>query len=529
MADDMPGRPENPSGSDDLADAEIPPPSGRFANAVAWSYVMNAARLASTLGTAFILARLLGPEAFGTVALALIFITLVQLLLQQGMIPAIVQRQHLTWHHLDTAFWLAVAISVVLAAVSAAMSPIWAWANDAPDAKLAIWALTSTILIRGLVVVQEGLLQREMRFRELALRTTAASVVGAVVGITWAIVQPSIWALVVQQIVTVGVGAIIIWGVVPWRPRLSWRTDDARDLLGFASKSTLSGFGTFVNGRIDAVLIGMFFGPIAIGLYQLAFRLMQSAIEVTIYPISGVALSDLSRHQDDPAAAAARYRTLVGFTAAIGAPVMATIFACARPLMAIVGPDWDAAAPTLQLLCVVGIVTIVGMVNSPALQAAGRPGAQALLVWFGAIVSAITFAIAGALLTGAGVGAQVVGMATSRSIVYVIVLLPVSQAVLISRYVGVRPIEFLRVIAPPVAVSAAAAAAGVGVEYGLRTAGAPSPLTFVIVGVVTMAIAIPLLLASTPQARQAAARILHRLPEGVRPGWVERRVVGWTS
>jgi len=491
-------------------DSEIPRSTRSVGGAVVWSFVMNAARLASTLGTAFILARLLGPEAFGTVALALIFITLVQLLVQQGMIPAVVQRPGLTWRHLDSAFWLSMTISVILTAFSLVVSPWWADLNGTPEARNAIWVLSSMVLLKGLVVVQEAYLQRALRYRELALRTTVASVAGAIVGIAWALVQPSIWALVAQQVVSAAVGTVVIWTVVDWRPRWRCRAQDVRDLLGFAVKSTMSSLGVFVNTRVDAVLIGVFFGATAIGLYQLSFRLMHSAIETVVYPIAGVALADLSRQHGDRERMTSRYLSLVGTATVIGAPVMATIFACAGPLMTMVGPEWAAAAPALRLLCVVGIVTIVGMINSPALQASGHPGAQAGIVWLGAAVSATTFAVAGALLSDNSTADQVLGMAASRAVIYVVLLLPISQA-LVSRHVGASVSRFLGTIAVPVVISAGAAGLGLLVQTPLRALDAPNIVVLSVAGALTLLTATASLLFLDVNARHVARRISGRL------------------
>lgn len=495
-------------GEQDWRDAPIPVSEHAISTAVGWSFVMNSARLVSTLGTAFVLARLLGPETFGTVALALLFVALIQVLIQQGMVPAIVQRPGLTWRHLDSAFWMVLAISIGLTALCAAIAPFWAGVNGVPEATNVIWALAGVIVVKGLVVVQEGLLQRQLRFRELAIRTTVASVAGAIVGIVWAVAQPSAWALVAQQLVGAIVGAVVIWSVTSWRPRRRYRTEDTRDLLGFASKSTVSSFGVFVNTRVDALLIGVFFGPVAIGLYQLSYRLVQSAVEATVYPIAGVALADLSREQGDRRRLVERYEVLVGLCAVVGAPVMAVIFVCADPLMRTVGPEWEPAAPALQLLCVVGLVTVIGMVNSPALQAVGRPGAQAAFVWVAAGISAAAFTTVGVALADRELSAQVVGMAASRALVYTLVLLPISQFVLVARLVGVRPTRFMRAVGPSIGASAVAAVSGLAVQTLPVVRDAPSAVVVILAATVTLTVAVPLLLLTSPTASLVAHRVL---------------------
>ena len=294
---------------------------------------MNAAQLFATIGTSIVLAALLGPRVFGVVALALIYITLLQLLMQQGVVPALIQRPNLTHRDLDSAFWLTMAISLTLTMISVLLAGWWASLNDAPEVKNVIWALSALVVVKGLVVVQEALLRRQMRFRSLALRTTVAGVAGAAVGLGWAFVAPSLWALVAQQIVTACVGCLMLWRVSDWRPRFKFWPTEARQLSAFAAKSSLSGFGVFVNNRVDALLVGLFFGATAVGLYRFAARLVESAIEFTVQPIQHVALPEFSRFQSDTARGRERYRSLVLFSVAIGAPVMASVYSNADPFM----------------------------------------------------------------------------------------------------------------------------------------------------------------------------------------------------
>lgn len=494
----------------------IPAASERFGRAVGWSFVMNGVRLLATLGTTFILAGLLGPRLFGTVSLALIYISLLQLLMQQGLIPAIIQRPGLTRRHLDSAFWMTITASVLLTIVSIVSSGWWANVNDAPDAEQVIWALSTLLIIKGLVVVQEALLRRQMHFRDLAVRTTVASVSGAVVGLTWAIIEPSIWALVAQQVTTELMGCVVLWSVSGWRPRLRFWPDEARQLVGFAGKASLSSFGVFINNRVDALLVGVFFGPAAVGLYRLAARVVESAIEVTVQPIQHVSLPEFSRHQGDPDRQRSRFITLVATSTAIGAPVMATVFASADSLMATVGDEWKAAAPALQLLCVVGLVRAMTMLNGAAIQAAGRPGAQAMLTWVAAGLSAAAFVAAGLALTDRSIDAQVLGMAASRAVLYAFVLLPVGQVWLITRVIGATGTQMIRRLGPSVAVCTVAAVAGTAASELFTGINTPSAIVLVTVSAATFGTSAAGVLAVDADARSAAQGLLRRIRRGLR-------------
>ena len=481
-----------------------------FRTAVGWSFVMNAARLLSTLGTSILLAALLGPTEFGVVALALIFITLLQLVMQHGVAPAVIQRQDLTHRMLDSAFWLTMGLSAVLTTLGILLAGWWAHLNDSPRGEQVIWALSALVAIKGLVVVQEALLRRQMRFRQLAVRTTVASVLGAAVGLTWALAAPSVWALVAQQVTSALAGCVMLWTVSDWRPRLRWSMEDVRGLLGFAGKSSLSGFGVFVNNRVDALLVGLFFGPTAVGLYRLASRLVESAIEFVVQPIQHVALPEFARFQSDPDRARERYRTLVLASLAVGAPVMATVFATAEPFMTMMGDDWADARAALQLLTVVGLVRTMTMLNGPAIVAAGRPGAQAVMTWVAAGVSAVSFGAAGLALHNGSIGDQVAGMAASRAILYALVLLPITQGFLTSRIVGVRSADYARLVTPTVALCCGVAALGAVLARFLLDVGLPSVGVLASVGALTLLASSLLVAVVNSHARVAFRSIARR-------------------
>ncbi len=474
-----------------------------FSTAVGWSFAMNAVQLAANLGTAFLFAALLGPEAFGIVAMALLYVTFLQILVQQGLVPAIVQRHGLTRRHLDSAFWLTLGVSLILTCVSILLAGWWGAINGAADGQVVIQVLSVLVAVKGLVVVPEALLIRQLGFRQLAIRTAAASLVGASVGITWMLVEPSLWAVVAQQIVAQAVAAIALWAVTSWRPRLRFWRREASQLLSFAGKATLSSIAVFVNGRLDAILVGVFFGPTAIGLYRLADRLVESVVQSGVQPIQTVALGDLSKHQRGSSDPAHRYRLLVATTTAIGAPMMAVVFACARPLMSTLGDEWVGAATALQLLCVVGLVRSMTLVNSPAVLAAGRPGAHAAMVWFAAAVSSGVFVVAGFALQGQDTSVQVFGMATSRAMLYVMVLLPVSQLLLIRPIVGVGFRQFLGLVAAPLLVAAVAAGVGSALANVLASTATPAPVALIAVGLFTIVVYAPLALAFSKHTRFA--------------------------
>lgn len=421
-----------------VADEAGTDPIGRsgpgFGRALSWSYVLTSGRAVVTLVVSLVLARLLGPEAFGIIAMATVFVLFVEMFVRQGLVAAIVQRPRLTALHLDTAFWMTVGTVSVLVPVTMAASGWWADVNDMPPLQPVIIALSSLLALKGLGVVQEAQIRRQMDFRLLAVRTNVAVVVGGAVGIGSALAGAGLWALVIQQVVTAAIELVLIWHMTSWRPRLRFRKDCAVELLSFSARSSLAALGNFINLRSDALLIGLFFGPVVVGLYRMAVRFIDLSLEIAAGALQSVFLPELARYADDREAFNDRTVEVMRTGSLLAVPLLGVLAAASDPLMALVGEQWLPASDTLKVLCILAAVQAMSMFLGPILQAAGRPGVLAWLTWISAGLSALSFVGSGLLLAGLSIERQVVLLAAIRTAVFVptlfVVVFPVFRRIL---------------------------------------------------------------------------------------------------
>lgn len=436
-------------------------PETNLASAMGWAYAMDiGAKVLGPLIT-FILAAVLGPDEFGLVALALVYVMFIEMLQRQGLSSAIVQRRNLEDDHLHTAFWLIIGLSLALTAGSVGLSGWWAGVNNTPDLQPVIGWLSALLPINGLILVQEAILRREMRFRPLAVRNTVASVAGGVLGVVAAFAGFGVWALVAQQLGTAVTKLAVLWFVADWTPRMRFSRRHLRDLLWFSTGSFLTSIGVFVNSRADALFVGMFFGPVPVGLYRFAYRMMSqvSAISLAGPSMITVALPALSRRQDDPVAFTRRLRRLVHVAVVSSFPLYGILAGVADPLMRVVGDQWLAATAAVQLLAVVGAAQAMASLVQPVLLARGHPHRQAVLTWLLAAFSAGSFIAVGYLLQDAPLGRQVTVLAASRAVAYLAVLVPTTLYVF-ARYGNLGAGAVARLSAPSVLCGVLAWAAG---------------------------------------------------------------------
>jgi teichuronic acid exporter len=487
-----------------------PPPANAFSRAVSWSYVLNVGRITTTLVLSLVLARLLGPEAFGLIAMANVYVMFVELLVRQGLFVALVQRPGLTDRHLDTAFWLTVAAVTVLTPLSMLASVPWAAMNRLPDLAPVIVGLSLLVPLRGLSVVQEAIFHRKLNYKVLAIRGNVATVIGGVVGLGLALGGAGVWSLVAQQLVAAGVELVMIWYASSWRPSRRYAREDARELLGFGSKTILASFGNFANHRADALLIGLLFGPVAVGLYRMAARLIETALDFAIGGIQTVSLPELSKFVTDPPAFRRRALELMRLVAVIAAPAYAILAVSSDALFRLLGDEWAAAADPLKLLALLGFTAAVFNLAGPILDASGRPGLHAALMWVGAAVSVATFTAAGLLARRIGGDHEVLLLAAFRTATFVVTAMLVALP-LLRRALGLSTGDIARATLPALlgatagGLAAVAALAGLGLDQQFR------PLVaFVLTGsIATFGCGVGLLLTDA-KARQLAKLGLQR-------------------
>lgn len=397
------------------------------------------------------LARILGPCIFGLVAVAWVYVGFTQIFSQQGLGTALIQRLHLDAEHLDAAFWLGLAVACALCAASVAASHWIAEIFQAPAAAPLIGWLSLTLPIYALASVPGSLLARELRFQPIAMSALAGTLAGGAVGLAMAWTGFGAWSLVGQGLT----GASVICGwqaaAAGWRPRFRFSRRHARDLYGFSLALTGKDVLWFFAGRSDAALVAYGFGPVALGAYSLARKLINTLFGGTLAAAQSAALPAISRLQED----LPRFRQAVTdfceWSVLLTLPIIAGAGVAAPELIrCIAGPKWTAAVPALRALAAYGCVRVLLGFVYPVLTAAGR-----MRLYLGLEIGLAATTVAACALALRWSAADVAWALTGALLAFGAV-----QTVAIARSVLKMPLrDFLRPFFVPFACTALMAAA----------------------------------------------------------------------
>jgi PST family polysaccharide transporter len=453
------------------------------ARGVFWSAVQRWGTSVVTFVNFTVLARLLGPETYGLVALAAVLISFGMLVLEGGFPTAIVQRSALEPAHLDTAFWTTVAIGLVLSGASALAAPYVARVLDNPGVAPILPWMSLCLLFSCLGTVQQAVLLRELAFRSLAIRSLVAVIAGAAVAQPMAFAGYGVWSLVVGQLVTAAAGTAVLWRASAWRPGLAVSRRHFDDLFGFGSRTLGSSLLSFLETRSSDLLIGRFLGSAALGLYGMSSRIMSMLLDVLIGIGSQVSLPAFSKLQGDRPRMRGVFLEITRLCAMIAVPCFAALALGAPEVVSVLfGSAWAESIPALRALCIVGFVQAVFFPTTTVFLAMGRADWNLRLQLAQTVSTLVIFVLVvrfGILAVALGYAARVVLMAPIR-------------IALVRRLLGFSLQSYLRCYASPVAATLAAICAALVARGALPTSvpvsvvfGAEAALGMVVYAVAT--------------------------------------------
>jgi O-antigen/teichoic acid export membrane protein len=431
---------------------------GRVARGATWTILDNWGRQLVGLIVFVVIARLLTPVDFGLVALAIVFIAFAQLFVDQGLGDAIVQRRQLSRSQIDTAFWVSIGMGVALTLAGVVLAIPIAAVFGEPDLQPILQVLSLAFLITALQSVQLALLKRELAFRSLALRSLLAVSGGGVVGVFMALEGYGAWALVGQQLAQGSLSVLTLWGVSPWRPGLRFSVRDFREMFGFGVNVVGSDLLTWVSRNTDNLLIGAMLGPTPLGIYAVAYRILD-AISVLLVGIARkVAFPGLSRLQQDPdrtKRAYLRMNRVAGLLILAG--FLALAVTAADLIELVFGARWQAAGPVAAVLFLIGPVLALQAFSGALLYATGHPE----VVFRFRLITTVTNVLGFAVAVSFGILAVAAAFVLRGYL-----LLPLNLA-WVRRYAGVPAGEYLTAMRGPLLSALAMALAMLAVKLAL--------------------------------------------------------------
>lgn len=222
-----------------------------------------------------ILARLLTATDFGIVSAAQIVIRFSVLFSEIGMGASIIQRDNLTQNHIRTAHTFSIVSSFVTTILIIVFSKDIANIISISELDKYLPALSIVFPLYGLSTVGKSLLQRNMRFKELARIDVFSKFIGYIlIAVPCAFLGFGVWTLILANLGQSLISTICILLLQPFSKKIYFDFKSFKELFYFGGGFTLSRISAFLANEVDYMVVGRFLGADALGLYTKAYQLM---------------------------------------------------------------------------------------------------------------------------------------------------------------------------------------------------------------------------------------------------------------
>lgn len=323
----------------------------------AWQYASFISQAVLQIIVVAILARLLSPEDFGILGIAMIFVGFAELFSQLGVGPALIQRSDLTPTHIRVGFTLSVLLSLVLTLIIMGGSPLAALFLQNDNVIDVLHVVSFNFLLMGFGVVAESLLKRNLQFRKLMLANVGSYLFGyAVIGIAMASLGYGVWALVGATLGQSLFKSILLLILNPHSVIPSLARREMRELLFFGGGFTLARFLNYSANQGDYFVVGRMMGPVALGIYSRAYQLMMLPAKYFGQVLTVVLFPVMAKLQDDRSQLTKTYLTGIAMVTLVSAPLGALMVATASEIVEVLlGPKWSDTVIPFQILAL-GVV-----------------------------------------------------------------------------------------------------------------------------------------------------------------------------
>lgn len=340
---------------------------------LSWRFLERCGAQGVAFIVSIILARLLAPELYGTIALVTVFTTILNVFVDSGLGNALIQKKDTDDLDFSTVFYFNIVICIILYCLMFLFAPFIASFYKEEALIPVIRVLSLTLVISGIKNVQQAYVSRTMQFKRFFFATLGGTIGAAVVGITMAYVGCGVWALVAQQIINATMDTIILWCTVKWRPKKMFSIHRLKTLLSFGWKLLVSSLIDVVYNNIRQLIIGKMYSSSDLAYYNRGKQFPNLIVTNVNTSIDSVLLPTMSREQDNNMRVKSMTRRAMKTSTYIMAPLMIGLACCAEQVVKLILTEkWLPCVPFLQIFCITFMFYPIHTANLNAIKAMGR-------------------------------------------------------------------------------------------------------------------------------------------------------------
>lgn len=338
-----------------------------------WRFLERCGAQGVTFIVSIVLARLLDPTVYGTVALVTVFTTIMQVFVDSGMGNALIQKKDADDLDFSSVFYFNILMCSLLYIGMFIAAPYIATFYKLPELTPIIRVLSLMLVISGVKNVQQAYVSRNMLFKRFFFATLGGTIGAAIVGITMAYLGFGVWALVAQMLFNAMVDTIILWITVKWRPKWMFSWLRLKGLFSYGWKLLVSSLLDTVYNDLRQLIIGKLYTADDLAFYNQGKKFPNLIVTNINTSIDSVLLPTMSKAQDSKDTVRAMTRRAIKTSTYIMMPLMVGLAVCAEPIVSLILTDkWLPCVPYLRIFCITYAFYPIHTANLNAIKAMGR-------------------------------------------------------------------------------------------------------------------------------------------------------------
>lgn len=374
-------------------------------NGVAWTGGSRWVAQIFTWPVTVVVARLLGPEAYGFMAVSTIFTRLLSVIAEAGLGYAIIMSPDVSYSAIRQLNTLAVLLGCAAVAIAMTLSPYVSAFFGQEEVRTVILALSVVFVIDALAIVPIAVLRREFRYKELAMAEFARSISDTAITLCLAVAGFGYWALVCGYLggATTSLFIVTLYGRQGYEMP---RPAQVRPFVTFGLNFVSQGISSLICSSADIAVAGRLLGTTTTGQYVFALTLAAAPLEKITSLVTRVTPGLFFEVRQDPDAVKRYLISITRLLALAAFPLLFGLAAIAHDFFYIVmGPSWGGAVWPLRLLCVHVAVASVFALLPQILQACGHPSIPTRQALIAAVILPLLFVALGSAWGAVGIAA----------------------------------------------------------------------------------------------------------------------------
>ncbi len=338
-----------------------------------WRFLERSGAQGITFIVSIVLARLLDPTAYGTVAIVTVITTILQVFIDGGFGNALIQKKDSDDLDFSTVFWFNILMCSTLYFALFMAAPAISSFFEMEELTNLIRVMGLTLVISGVKNIQQSYVSQKLIFKKFFFATLGGTIIAAAVGIVMAYKGFGAWAIVVQNLANQLVGMIILWITVRFRPKFQFSFARLKALFGFGSRMLLSGLIDTTYIELRQLIIGKQYSSEALAFYNKGEQFPSLLVKNINSSINSVIFPTMSKVQDDIDRVKSITRRSIQISTFIMMPMMMGLAVCADSLVPLILTEkWTDTVFFLRIFCFSYAFYPIATANLSAIKALGR-------------------------------------------------------------------------------------------------------------------------------------------------------------